>query len=59
MPLKVDFTHCVGHYLEMRAAICVGFGVGGPVYFWVTGRLGYSDACSQLPELSVLVGCSV
>ena len=45
----------IAHYVEMCAAMCVGFAVGDLVYFWAAGALGYSEPFSELPELSVLV----
>jgi hypothetical protein len=48
-------AHFLQHYLEMCAPMCIGFAVGDLIYFWVAGRLGYSDPFSQLPELSVAV----
>jgi hypothetical protein len=35
--------------------MCIGFAVLDLVYFWAARFFGYSDAFTQLPELSVLV----
>jgi hypothetical protein len=47
--------HFLRHYGEMCAPMCIGFAVGDLVYFWVAGRLGYSEPFTELPVISVLV----
>ena len=49
-----DLARFVGHFVEMCVPMCIGFAVGDLVYFWLAGRLGYSQPFRELPELSVL-----
>jgi hypothetical protein len=43
------------HYVEMCAAMCIGFAVGDALYFWLASLAGYSKPFSQLPVLSVVL----
>jgi hypothetical protein len=43
------------HYLEMCAAMCIGFAAGDALYFWLASLAGYSKPFSQLPVLSVVL----
>ena len=43
------------HYVEMCAAMCLGFAVGDALYFWLAGLAGYSTPFSELPVLSVVL----
>jgi hypothetical protein len=43
------------HYVEMCAAMCVGFVIGDAIFFAPVGLAGYSKPFTELPVLSVLV----
>jgi hypothetical protein len=43
------------HYVEMCAAMCIGFAVGDALYFGLASLAGYSEPFSQLPVLSVVL----
>lgn len=43
------------HYVQMCAAMCVGFVLGDTLYLWAAGLAGYAQPFAELPELSVLV----
>lgn len=42
------------HFLEMCAAMCIGWGVLGLVFVWVVGLRGISNPNIQIPELATI-----
>jgi hypothetical protein len=39
----------------MCLPMCIGFGIGDLVYFWLAGLAGYGEPFTELPVLSVVV----
>ncbi len=43
------------HFIEMCAAMCIGWGVLGLVFVWAVGLRGISNPNIQIPELATIV----